>query len=165
VTFDDNGAKVDDTGTLTYDLARPGIDNHNGTFEPTGSFIADQPGNNVTVNYNGANFQANQSKGILVAHFHNGAGNRTDVVTLSKPTISGFSPSHAKVGANVIINGTGFNAATKVFFFNNKQATPVTVISANTIEVKVPAGATTGPITVTGPGGSSTSASSFTVDP
>jgi hypothetical protein len=163
VTFDDNGAKVDDTGTLTYDLARPGIDNHSGTFEP-GTLLADQPGS-LTVNYNGANFQANQSKGVLLAHFHNGTGNRTDVVTLAKPTISGFSPSHAKVGANVIINGTGFNAATKVFFFNNKQATPVTFISVNTIEVKVPAGATTGPITVTGPGGSSTSASSFTVDP
>jgi hypothetical protein len=163
VTFDDNGAKVDDTGTLTYDLARPGIDNHSGTFEP-GNAFGDQPGS-LTVNYNGANFQANQSKGVLLAHFHNGTGNRTDVVTLAKPTISGFSPSHAKVGANVIINGTGFNAATKVFFFNNKQATPVTFISVNTIEVKVPAGATTGPITVTGPGGSSTSASSFTVDP
>jgi subtilisin family serine protease len=166
VTFDDNGALVDDTGTLTYDLARPGIDTHTGSqFEPSGNFFNDLPGINVPVNYNGANFQANQSKGILFAHFHNGPGNRSDVVVLAKPTISGFSPTHAKVGANVLINGTNFGPATKVFFFNNKQASPVTLISANTVEVKVPAGAVTGPITVSNAGGSSTSSASFTVDP
>jgi subtilisin family serine protease len=167
VTFDDNGNKSDDTGTLTYDLARPGIDTHQAnSFEPSGNFFADLPGNVINVNFNGPNFQANKSLGVMVAHLHNQPGQRSDVVVFSKPTISSFTPTHGKVGTLVDISGTNFNPNNppKVFF-GGVQATQVTVISPNTIEARVPPGARTGPITVANPAGSNSSSQVFTVDP
>jgi hypothetical protein len=164
VTFNDRGQKVDDTGTLTYDLARAGVDTHAaGVFEPSGNYFADASGNSVNVKYNGANFQANGSKGVLLVHLHNGKGNRSDVVTLVKPTITAFTPTHGKVGSTVSVTGTNFGAGTKVFF-NGKQSTNVRVLSENTLEAVVPAGATSGAITVSNAAGSSASSSSFTVD-
>ena len=164
VTFNDRGQKVDDTGTLTYDLARAGVDTHAaGVFEPSGNYFADASGNSINVKYNGANFQANASKGVLLVHLHNGKGNRSDVVTLVKPTIMAFTPTHGKVGSTVSITGTNFGGGTKVFF-NGKQSTNVRVLSENTLEAVVPAGATSGAITVSNAAGSSASSSSFTVD-
>jgi subtilisin family serine protease len=159
-TFNRNGDFVDDTGTLTYDLANAGIEGG-----PNGAgYLVDGAGNSFTVSYNGANIAANKSKGLLILHMHNGAGNRSDVVVLNKPTISSFDPTHGKVGSKVVISGGNFNSGTKVFFSNNKQAA-VTVLTANSVQATVPAGAVTGPITVSNAGGSSTSATPFTVDP
>ena len=77
------------------------------------------------------------------------------------PAISSFSPVTGGVGANVTITGTKFNGATQVKF-NNVAAT-FTVDSATQISTTVPAGATTGKITVTTPAGTATSAATFTV--
>jgi hypothetical protein len=164
VTFNRNNDVVDDTGTLTYDLANAGVDAGPGNAGLGSFYQVDLAGTTLNVNYNSANIAANKSKGLMILHMHNGDGARTDVVVLTKPTISSFSPTHGKVGSNVVINGGGFGPTTKVFFNNNKQAA-VTVFTANTLQAKVPAGATTGPITVSNAGGSSTSATSFTVDP
>jgi hypothetical protein len=159
LTFDRAGNQVDDTGTLTYDLANAGIEGG-----PNGAgYFVDSAGNTFPVSFNGAAFAANKSKGLLILHMHNGTGARSDVVVLQKPTISSFSPSSGKVGSNVVITGTNFGPGTKVFFSSNKQATPVTVISDTTVQVKVPTGAVSGPITVSNAGGSSTSSTSFTV--
>ena len=159
ITFDRAGNQVDDTGTLTYDLANAGVEGG-----PNGAgYFVDGAGNSFPVSYNGANIAANKSKGLLILHMHNATGNRSDIVVLQKPTIDGFSPTHAKVGANVVITGSNFGTGTKVFFSNNKQAT-VTPISDTSVEAKVPAGAVSGPITVSNAGGSSTSSTSFTVD-
>jgi subtilisin family serine protease len=164
VTYNDRGQQVDDTGTLTYDLARAGIDTHAaGVFEPSGNYFQDAAGNSINVKYNGANFQANKSKGVLLAHLHNGKGNRADVVILAKPTITAFTPTHGKVGTTVSITGTNFGPGTKVFF-NGTPATDVRVLSETTVEAAVPAGATSGPITVSNAGGSSASTGTFTVD-
>jgi subtilisin family serine protease len=163
-TFDRNGNFVDDTGTLTYDIANAGIDAGPGDSGLASVYYQDTP-RTLTVNYNSANIQANKSKGLLLLHMHNGTGTRSDIVVLQTPTITGFSPTHGKVGSNVVISGTNFGPGTKVFFSNNKQASPVTVLTSNTVQVKVPAGAITGPITVSNAGGSSTSGTSFTVDP
>ena len=159
LTFNRAGNQVDDTGTLTYDLAATGIEGG-----PNGAgYYVDGPGNSFPVTYNGANFAANKSKGLLIVHMHNQTGVRSDIVVLQKPTITGFSPTSGKVGSNVVITGTNFGTGTKVFFSSNKQATPVTVLSDTSIQVKVPAGAVSGPITVSNAGGSSTSSTSFTV--
>ena len=159
LTFNRAGNQVDDTGTLTYDLAATGIEGG-----PNGAgYFVDGAGNTFPVTYNGANFAANKSKGLLIVHMHNQTGVRSDIVVLQKPTISGFSPTSGKVGSNVVITGTNFGTGTKVFFSSNKQATPVTVLSDTSVQVKVPAGAVTGPITVSNAGGSSTSSTSFTV--
>jgi hypothetical protein len=78
------------------------------------------------------------------------------------PTITSFTPTSGPVGVIVTINGTGFTGATAVKF-NGKPITQGVVNSATKITARVPTGATTGPISVTTPSGTGTSASNFTV--
>jgi hypothetical protein len=81
-------------------------------------------------------------------------------VTGSTPAISGFAPASGPVGTSVVLSGTGFSGATAVAF-NGTAATGFVVNSDNQITVSVPAGATTGTISVTNAGGTATSATSF----
>jgi hypothetical protein len=65
----------------------------------------------------------------------------------------------------VTINGRGFNSSSAVKF-NGTTATTVTHVSATRLKATVPAGATTGPITVTNtaaPVGTVRSAINYTV--
>jgi IPT/TIG domain-containing protein len=78
------------------------------------------------------------------------------------PTITSFSPTNGAPGSAVTINGTGFTGATSVVF--NGSAATFSVTNATQIAATVPASATTGPISVTAPGGIATSASNFTVN-
>jgi hypothetical protein len=76
------------------------------------------------------------------------------------PCISGINPTAAPVGAGVTITGINLTGATKVQFHGTTA-----VIGTNTatqITTTVPAGATTGPITVLTGGGTATSGT-FTV--
>ncbi len=77
------------------------------------------------------------------------------------PTITSFTPSSGGVGTSVTITGTSFTGATGVSF----NGTPATfaVNSATQITATVPTGTTKGPISVTTPNGTATSASSFNV--
>src|SRR6266849_4435683 len=77
------------------------------------------------------------------------------------PTITSFDPTSGPVGTSVTINGTNFTGATAVTF--NTAGASFTVTSATAIQAPVPAGATTGPLSVTTPGGTATSANAFTV--
>ncbi len=73
-------------------------------------------------------------------------------------------PDRGPVGTEVHLYGKGFGetpSANQVAF--NGTAAPVTSASATRLVVTVPAGATTGPVTVTAPGGSATSLDPFTV--
>lgn len=165
VTFNsDTGAFVDGTPTLKYDIAKPGIDaataNGGAQLEPL--FFADLPGQ-LMVDFNGPNFRANNSQGLMMVHMHNGAGNHSDVVTFRKPSITGFTPASGRIGTVVSIQGTDFSPSTSVRFSNNVPATDVRVLSPNTVQATVPAGTVTGPITVSNPAGESTSAQAFTV--
>ncbi|MEQ9098476.1 MAG: IPT/TIG domain-containing protein [Imperialibacter sp.] len=66
------------------------------------------------------------------------------------PSISSFEPSTGPVGASVTVSGSNFGddiSKTHVFFGNVKGE--VTTVSANELTVKVPAGATYDPISVT----------------
>jgi IPT/TIG domain len=81
--------------------------------------------------------------------------------TVSAPTITSFSPASGAAGASVTITGTAFTGATAVSF-NGASAT-FTVTSATQISATVPPAATTGPISVTTPGGTAASAGTFTV--
>lgn len=77
------------------------------------------------------------------------------------PVIASFSPNSGVVGSSVGITGTNFNSAS-VVSFNGTAA--VFIVDSNThITATVPAGATTGPVSVTTPGGMATSLTSFTV--
>jgi uncharacterized repeat protein (TIGR03803 family) len=72
-------------------------------------------------------------------------------------------PTSGKVGAKVIILGTNLTGATAVSF--DGTAATFTVVSATEIKTTVPAGATTGTVTVTTPGGTLNSNIIFRVTP
>ena len=104
---------------------------------------------------------------------HNAAGTGTSVaqfvVPTGSPTISGFTPTSGAAGfTSVQLSGTHLDGATSVTF-NGKKATSVTTDTATEIDAVVPAGASTGQIAVTTPGGTANTSllvpSKFTVDP
>jgi hypothetical protein len=82
------------------------------------------------------------------------------------PAITGFSPATATEGQPVTINGSNFdeNAAGNQVLLNGVAAT-ITSASANQIMVVVPAGATTGKISVIANGLTSFSTDNFIVRP
>jgi IPT/TIG domain-containing protein len=77
------------------------------------------------------------------------------------PTIASFSPTSGTPGTAVTITGTHFSGATAVKF--NGVAAVYNVLSATEIQTVVPAGSSTGRITVTTGGGTATSSSQFVV--
>jgi len=85
----------------------------------------------------------------------------TASTTPTAPTFYGTSPTSGSVGAAVSIGGSGFTGATAVRF--NGTSADFTVSSDTLIATHVPAGATTGPITVVTPKGTVTSTGNFTV--
>ncbi|MBL7862723.1 MAG: gliding motility-associated C-terminal domain-containing protein [Cyclobacteriaceae bacterium] len=84
--------------------------------------------------------------------------------TIIPPTISTFNPSSGLVGSTVVITGTNFSTvpANNTVRFNGTPAT-VTLASATSLTVTVPAGATTGLISVVVGGLTANSGTSFTV--
>ncbi|HEY6968967.1 MAG TPA: IPT/TIG domain-containing protein, partial [Candidatus Angelobacter sp.] len=78
------------------------------------------------------------------------------------PAITSFTPANGPVGTGVTITGTNFTGATAVSFTGAKAPT-FTVSNSGTVTTTVPAGATTGPITVTTLDGTTTSVASFTI--
>ena len=79
------------------------------------------------------------------------------------PSIFSFQPGSGLPGTNVVITGTNFLGATSVKF-NGLTAPSPAIVHNGRIEVAVPSGATTGPITVIGPSGSAVSATDFVVN-
>jgi peptide/nickel transport system substrate-binding protein len=77
------------------------------------------------------------------------------------PKISSFSPTSGPVGTIVSVYGSGFTGTTAVKF--NGTSAQFLVSSSTKLYAKVPAGATTGKISVTAPGGTGTSAANFSV--
>jgi len=78
------------------------------------------------------------------------------------PTIDSFAPGSGAVGTEVTISGSHFTGASVVKFNNVPVVTP-TVVSDAQVRAIVPAGATSGKISVTTAGGTATSADDFTV--
>lgn len=158
-----SGDLLDQTPVMTYDVAAPGLEAQAGQLEP--SYLFDLPGNSIPVNYNGTNYQANGSLGMLLLHMHNGRGNRSEAIAFRKPTIRSFTPTSGAVGTDVTIRGANYGPGTVVTFSRGRTATDVRVISENTIIAKVPSGAVTGPIRVSNAAGTSVSSQVFTVTP
>ena len=73
------------------------------------------------------------------------------------------SPASGRAGTTVTINGKTFSNPTSVQF--NGVAATFTVYSTTKITAAVPAGATTGKISVTTSGGTANSTSDFVVTP
>lgn len=79
-----------------------------------------------------------------------------------KPMIELFSPSHGSAGARVELWGANLLGATSVTF-NGTAASGVLTTTSQSAFVRIPTGATSGPITITTPNGSFTTQQSFTV--
>ncbi|MGI4875287.1 MAG: FG-GAP-like repeat-containing protein [Janthinobacterium lividum] len=82
----------------------------------------------------------------------------------TEPTITSFSPMGGLVGSTVTITGTNLGGATSVSFNGTVQPV-VTNNTATSLTVVVPAGATTGPLTVTAASGTALSTLYFAVSP
>jgi len=78
-----------------------------------------------------------------------------------KPTAQHFQPESGAVGTEVLI--WGYNLLSPSVSFNGAATTKVFNSGSNYILATVPAGASTGPITITTPGGTHTTRASFTV--
>ncbi|MBK9313320.1 MAG: hypothetical protein IPM55_03565 [Acidobacteria bacterium] len=78
------------------------------------------------------------------------------------PTVSGINPISGAAGTTVTITGTNFTGVTSVNFSGNQPAQFV-VVNSTTISAVVPAGAMTGPITLTRPNCSNVTTGSFTI--
>jgi hypothetical protein len=76
------------------------------------------------------------------------------------PELTSFTPNAGAAGTSIVITGTNFTGATAVSF-NGTPAPGFVVNSATQITVSVPAGALSGPISVTTPNGTGVSASGF----
>jgi hypothetical protein len=85
-----------------------------------------------------------------------------DFIVTALPVIASFTPSDGPVGREVTITGTNFTGATSVTF-NGTSTASFTVDSGTQIRATVPAGASTGKITITNAVGSGFSATNFVV--
>jgi hypothetical protein len=121
------------------------------------SFVSD-----TTIN---ATVPSGASTGPIAVTTGSGTGTSSTNFTVTTqtpaPKISSFTPTSGKVGTAVTITGSGFTGVNKVTFHGVSAA--FSFVSDTTIRATVPSGATTGPIAVTTPGGTATSAQSFRV--
>ena len=85
-----------------------------------------------------------------------------EVTPPPKPQIFGFTPSKGPVGTTVTITGSDFSGVTAVKF-HGTNAQSFIVNSDTKITAVVASGSTSGPISITGPGGVATSPSSYSV--
>jgi hypothetical protein len=79
-----------------------------------------------------------------------------------KPFITGLYPSSGPVGQRVILWGN-YLLGTNSVAFNGVPATSAVATSAQSVLVTVPAGAATGPVTITTANGSFTTGQNFTI--
>ncbi|MFC7667302.1 FG-GAP-like repeat-containing protein [Hymenobacter humi] len=109
-----------------------------------------------------------QSGPVVVTRNGTGAGTASAGRFVVTPVVSGINPGSGPEGALVVVAGTGLAGASRItfngasvpsssFFNTNYTAAP------NTIMVRVPLGATTGPVIVTTPAGSSNATVNFVV--
>lgn len=104
--------------------------------------------------------------GESAQYVYDSAGNIVQIIRVAAGTVSvaGFNPKSGPVGTAVTIYGAGFSStpASNTVRFNGTTA-PVTSASANQLVATVPAGATSGSISVTVGAQTATSAESFAV--
>ncbi len=91
------------------------------------------------------------------------AASASFIVLNPPPVVTGFSPTEGLSGATVLIAGSFFddsNPANNTVRFNGVLAS-ILAVTATTITVRVPEGATSGPISVTTPSGTAVSSTVF----
>lgn len=102
---------------------------------------------------------------LTVATFAGAATSVVEFVTTTLPVIEDFSPENGLPGQSVpvVIFGANLLSASSVKF--NGLASGFTATADNVINTTIPAGATSGPITVTSAAGTGTSLVNFVVGP
>ncbi|MET0487614.1 MAG: S8 family serine peptidase, partial [Candidatus Rokuibacteriota bacterium] len=88
----------------------------------------------------------------------------TDLLVGQPPRATAFAPAAAPVGTLVTITGTNLLLATGATFSGPVTVTP-TAVTATTLMAVVPAGAVTGPVSITNSVGTAASATPFKVAP
>jgi YD repeat-containing protein len=104
--------------------------------------------------------------GDAAMYHYDAVGNLLSITRFTSTQLSviEFTPNTGPIGQTVSIHGTGFSAtpSQNTVSFNGTTAA-ISSASTNTLVVAVPAGATTGAISVTSPNGSANSLTSFVV--
>jgi subtilisin family serine protease len=120
---------VDDSGTLTYNAAQPGLD-LSGNFASVPAY-ADLDGEVIPVDYNKTAYKTARSQGVLLLHHHNATGKRTEVVRLKGDlTLKVYMPMIAERGYRAALSGANEvppvpTSATGAAFFSYNAATRV----------------------------------------
>ena len=123
-------------------------------------------GNSSTGSFNAvritATVSASATTGPITVTTTNGTATSTGIFTVvPAPSIAGFTPSSAPVGAQIAINGNNLTGATNVTF--NSVSAVFVVNSATQILANVPTGNSSGLIRVSTPGGTASSAGVFSL--
>ena len=101
------------------------------------------------------------ASGVSITSISASAATMTATLAAPGPCITSFTPTSGPVATSVGVTGSGFTGTSAVRF--NGTTTTFTVNSDTSITAPVPAGATTGPISVTTTAGRGGSSTSFTV--
>jgi uncharacterized protein (TIGR03437 family) len=113
-----------------------------------------------------ASVPSGATTGKISVRTSNGTGLSTTNFTVKAgtqaPTVNSVSPTAGPVGTLVTITGTDLAGATSIAFGGFVVTSGWTVLSATQLQIAVPAGALTGKVAVTTPGGSA-SKPTFTV--
>ena len=99
---------------------------------------------------------------ISVTNLSGTGSSATAFTVTTPPIITSFTPSGGPVGTQVTLTGSNFTGASTVAFNDTPTAT-FTVDSDTQMRATVPGGATGGPISVTTPSGTGSSATAFTI--
>lgn len=80
-------------------------------------------------------------------------------------TVTGFAPDRGPAGTEVVISGTGLQTATQVYFGTTEAPGEILARAANSVRVRVPPNAFSGPISVFTGTGAATSSQFFVAAP
>ena len=155
------GSDVTLTGTGFSDVTAVHFHDYAGTYTAVGTSLIKTSGTSITFTVPATavtgSIEVNTTGNIVLSTSYG--------VAPKFATVLPFTPTFGLVGATVTINGSGFtNGTTTVTFFNG-QAGTVTAVSAISMTVVVPAGATTGQLILSNAGGTVISEGSFSVVP
>jgi len=101
--------------------------------------------------------------GFVVVNTASGALTSSKIFKVT-PALKTIAPTSGAVGSSVVLTGTGLIQALNITV-GGLKVTSFTVNSDQQVTIRVPAGAKTGRVVVTTPGGSASNSTVFTVTP
>ena len=163
--FDTGGSRFDTVLAVYTGAVLNGLNPLAANDDHGSGSIGESTGSLVTINvtsgttyriavdgYNSSADPTSASRGALALNWRR---------VLQAPQITGFTPASGSIGTQVQVNGLNLDGATTVRF--NGTTAVFSPVNDTSLTTTVPAGATTGPLTVVSAGGTGTSTTSFTV--